>query len=102
MQKHEVVYVNSHTHIDGNVHADQVVIEGSIRGTIIAKTRVIMKQGSFIKGRIFTRFLEIEDGAECDCEFHIDDSFHPSDKSTDIRYHRLDTVNENEELRAAF
>ena len=55
--------VGSDANIDGNVRVDSIVIEGSVRGVIVAKGRIELRQGGRLTADISTPTLIIEDGA---------------------------------------
>lgn len=65
------VYIGKDTHIEGNVEANKLVVEGSISG-VVHVDKLIVRKGAVIRGTVFTHSLLLDEGAICDCEMHLD------------------------------
>lgn len=70
-KNNENVYVGKDTHIEGNVEANRLVVEGSISG-VVHVDKLIVRKGAVIRGTVFTHSLLLDEGATCDCEMHLD------------------------------
>ena len=48
--------------IEGNIHADILIVDGYVRGNILAKTRVVVSGSGRVIGNIQTPSLKLESG----------------------------------------
>ncbi len=71
VKNEEIVHVGKGTHIEGNVEANKLVVEGSISGTMHVD-KLIVRKGAVIRGTVFTYSLLLDEGATCNCELHLD------------------------------
>jgi len=58
-----ILVVGSDANIDGKVEVDSIVIEGNVRGVVVAKGRIELRQGGKLTAEISTPALIIEEGA---------------------------------------
>lgn len=49
--------------VSADVEATEIIVEGRINGTLLAKTRVVLRSSARVEGKIFSPRLMIEDGA---------------------------------------
>ena len=49
--------------IVGDIHARQITVFGTVSGTLAASTRVDLREGCRVTGRVFTTTLTVADGA---------------------------------------
>lgn len=69
-ESHEVIFIDKDTHIQGDVRAQKIILEGALTGSIWAD-ELVMKKGASIQGKVFVKMLKLDDGATCHCELHL-------------------------------
>jgi cytoskeletal protein CcmA (bactofilin family) len=74
-------------HVEGDLHAEEVVVLGEVRGNILCRSKLLLKSNCKVFGNINCRGLVVEEGAwltgRCEMARHTDDKSTPVDiKST--------------------
>jgi cytoskeletal protein CcmA (bactofilin family) len=60
------ITVGDHGEIKGNVNADNVVVGGTLIGTVNSKEKLVLESNSTLQGDISTKILVIAPGAKFD------------------------------------
>lgn len=76
----EVIFIDKDTHIQGDIKAQKIILEGALSGSVWAD-ELIMRKGASINGKVFVKALRLQEGARCNCELHLDDQ---SDQLEDL------------------
>ncbi|HEX9760937.1 MAG TPA: polymer-forming cytoskeletal protein [Candidatus Acidoferrales bacterium] len=50
--------------VSADVEATEIIVEGRISGTLVAKTRVVLRSSARVEGKVFSPRLMIEEGAQ--------------------------------------
>jgi len=57
------VILSSHSHVEADIHAQNVVTGGTLKGNITARTRTELAQGGRVEGTIRSKVLVLREGA---------------------------------------
>lgn len=57
------VILSSHSHVEADIRAQNVVSGGTLKGTITARTRTEVAQGGRVEGKIRSKVLVVREGA---------------------------------------
>ncbi len=57
--------------VDGNVNAREAILDGEVKGFIVADERVEVRESAVIRGDITTPRLKVHEGAAIDSELHM-------------------------------
>jgi hypothetical protein len=66
------VILSSHSHVEADIHAQNVVSGGTLKGSITARTRTELGQGGRVEGTIRSKVLVVREGAEFSGQASID------------------------------
>lgn len=58
------IFLDKNTSFNGTITAEEVVVEGSVRGDINASSRILIKKGARVKGTLQTQKLLFEEGGQ--------------------------------------
>lgn len=58
------IFLDKNTSFNGTITAEEVVVEGSVRGDINASNRILIKKGARVKGTLQTQKLLFEEGGQ--------------------------------------
>ena len=83
------VFLTSHSHVEADIQAQNVVTGGTLKGTITARTKTELAEGGRTEGTIRSKVLVVRDGALFsgrasvdleDAEGEADESAYPEDR----------------------
>lgn len=58
-----VLFVGKNAEVNAEIHGEEITIAGTIKGNIIADKRLALLETAVVEGEIFTKKLEIKEGA---------------------------------------
>lgn len=58
------IFIDKNTSFEGSITATEVIVEGSIKGDVIASEKVLIKNGGVVDGDIITEKILFEEGGE--------------------------------------
>jgi len=79
--------------INGNVFADEVVIGGSVRGTLVVRERLELQGTAAVVGDIETRSIVVTEGARIDGAVRMTDLVAGQGSSTQMEPLRIAAIN---------
>ena len=56
--------VDAGGHVNAEVHADSVVVSGHINGSVVATTRITVKENAVVEGTLSAPVLSVAEGAQ--------------------------------------
>ena len=66
------VILSSHSHVEAEIRAENVVMGGALKGNIRARTRTELAAGGRLEGKIQSRFLVVREGAQFSGQSSVD------------------------------
>jgi cytoskeletal protein CcmA (bactofilin family) len=51
-------------HVNAEVHADAVIVSGHVNGSVVATTRIVVRESAVIEGTLSAPILSVAEGAQ--------------------------------------
>ena len=58
-----LIILDKDTTFEGEIETEQLILEGKVDGVVKARAKVLLKNGSYLKGEVFTRLFNMIEGS---------------------------------------
>ncbi|MDX1672114.1 MAG: polymer-forming cytoskeletal protein [Balneolaceae bacterium] len=90
------VILDKDTQLDGEIKTGKLILEGSVKGTIRATERVILKEGSYVNGEVHTSHFYMLEGSKVDGNLFVNAEYPESDTTFEESKPTLDFAADTE------